>query len=54
MRAARYLRVSPWELYEAPLVWELRALAVEEAETVAREKRSEREAAKARSGRGRR
>jgi hypothetical protein len=35
VRAARYLGVSPWDLYEQPFFWTLRALNAEYADTQA-------------------
>jgi len=32
VRAARYLGVSPWDLYEQPWYWTLRALNAQDAE----------------------
>ena len=36
IRAARYLRVAPWELATRPAIWEDLALATERAENYAR------------------
>ena len=36
VRAARYLKVAPWELAERPVAWRDWALAAEEAEIYAR------------------
>jgi hypothetical protein len=40
VRAARYLGVTPWDLYEQPLSWTLRALHAEYAEQSAGEQQS--------------
>jgi hypothetical protein len=38
VRAARYLGVSPWELYEQPYFWTLRAINAESADGAAQER----------------
>lgn len=32
VRAARYLGVAPWDLYERPLIWQTWALMADKAE----------------------
>lgn len=46
LRAARYLRVAPWELAEMPVYWLYLALESEAAEGKAEEWRSKRHSSK--------
>lgn len=41
LRAARYLRVAPWELLERPLAWQTWAILAESAEAEAEQARIE-------------
>lgn len=41
LRAARYLRVPPWELSDAPLFWRNAALTAEDAEATAQQQHSQ-------------
>lgn len=43
IRAARYLGVPPWELYEQPLCWQQWAQTAENAENEAANERSKNE-----------
>jgi len=44
MRAARYLGVAPWDLYEQPVYWQRWAIEAESAENEAQAEIAKREA----------
>lgn len=49
IRAARYLRVAPWELLEAPIYWYHKALESESVDAEVAEARAEQARAEAQS-----